>query len=48
VLQGMERPLDEALQEADRIYLGELMQLRDAHEGVAAFLEKRAPVWSDL
>ncbi|MBL1218374.1 MAG: enoyl-CoA hydratase/isomerase family protein [Planctomycetes bacterium] len=33
------------LEEAERIYLKELMSLKDAHEGIAAFLEKRAPVW---
>jgi cyclohexa-1,5-dienecarbonyl-CoA hydratase len=33
------------LEEAERLYLGELMKLADAHEGLAAFLEKRTPVW---
>lgn len=31
---------------AEKLYLGELMALGDAHEGIAAFLEKRAPVWA--
>lgn len=35
----------EALARVERIYLGELMPTEDAQEGLAAFLEKRAPVW---
>jgi cyclohexa-1,5-dienecarbonyl-CoA hydratase len=34
------------LEKAERLYLDELMSLSDAHEGVAAFLQKRAPAWS--
>ena len=33
------------LEETERLYLDELMKLTDPHEGVVAFLEKRAPVW---
>ncbi|HEX4543922.1 MAG TPA: enoyl-CoA hydratase/isomerase family protein [Candidatus Acidoferrum sp.] len=33
------------LEEAERIYLSELMQTHDAHEGIRAFIEKRKPVW---
>lgn len=33
------------LEQAERLYLDELMGLSDAHEGIAAFLEKRAPQW---
>ena len=33
------------LEQAERQYLDELMQLSDAHEGLAAFMEKRAPTW---
>jgi cyclohexa-1,5-dienecarbonyl-CoA hydratase len=33
------------LEEAERLYLDELMNLKDAHEGLAAFLEKREPKW---
>jgi len=33
------------LERAERIYLDELMKLSDAHEGIAAFLEKRMPQW---
>ncbi|MBN2489919.1 MAG: enoyl-CoA hydratase/isomerase family protein [Planctomycetes bacterium] len=33
------------LDRVEAIYLEELMQLEDAHEGIAAFLEKRDPIW---
>jgi cyclohexa-1,5-dienecarbonyl-CoA hydratase len=33
------------LEAAERVYLSELMQTRDAQEGIRAFLEKRKPVW---
>jgi cyclohexa-1,5-dienecarbonyl-CoA hydratase len=36
---------DKGLQRAEKIYLDELMQTADAHEGITAFLEKRKPVW---
>ncbi len=39
--------LRERLGELERLYLGELMDTRDAHEGIRAFLEKRDPVWVD-
>jgi enoyl-CoA hydratase/carnithine racemase len=35
----------EALPQVERLYLEELMSTADAHEGVAAFMEKRTPVW---
>ncbi len=33
------------LERTERLYLDELMRLSDAHEGIAAFLEKRMPDW---
>lgn len=33
------------LEEAERVYLSELMRTHDAQEGIQAFLEKRKPVW---
>jgi cyclohexa-1,5-dienecarbonyl-CoA hydratase len=35
------------LPELERLYLSELMRTEDAREGIAAFLEKRAPRWTD-
>lgn len=40
------QPMLQHLDRAERLYLEELMQLSDAHEGLAAFLAKRAPVWT--
>jgi cyclohexa-1,5-dienecarbonyl-CoA hydratase len=37
----------DVLNEIERIYLHELMQTVDAHEGLAAFMEKRSPIWKD-
>jgi enoyl-CoA hydratase/carnithine racemase len=37
----------EALMAVEELYLGPLMSTEDAHEGLAAFVEKRAPVWKD-
>ncbi|MBI4540291.1 MAG: enoyl-CoA hydratase/isomerase family protein [Gemmatimonadetes bacterium] len=47
VLEGSAGNDDAALDHAEGLYLTELMGYRDPHEGVAAFLEKRAPVWRD-
>jgi cyclohexa-1,5-dienecarbonyl-CoA hydratase len=33
------------LERVEKLYLDELMKLSDAHEGIAAFLEKRPPTW---
>jgi cyclohexa-1,5-dienecarbonyl-CoA hydratase len=35
------------LEEVERIYLNELMQTKDAREGIRAFLEKRPAVWQN-
>lgn len=45
--EGEEGNAVEALEAAERLYLDELMGLRDAREGLAAFMEKRDPEWSD-
>ena len=34
------------LDKAEELYLNDLMALSDAHEGIAAFVQKRAPEWS--
>lgn len=39
------KPFDEALATLEQRYLSELMATADAQEGIAAFLEKRAPQW---
>lgn len=36
---------DKGLARAEKIYLEELMQTEDAHEGIKSFMEKRPPVW---
>lgn len=43
------KPLDfkAAVKRAEEIYLKELMATADAREGLAAFLEKRKPVWKE-
>jgi cyclohexa-1,5-dienecarbonyl-CoA hydratase len=37
--------LDKGLARAEKIYLEELMQTEDVKEGIAAWMEKRRPVW---
>lgn len=41
------RPFNEALHAVEALYLGDLMETADAKEGLAAFLGKRAPTWSN-
>ena len=36
-----------ALLEIEDLYLRDLMNTADAHEGIQAFMEKRQPIWSD-
>ena len=36
------------LERVERLYLDELMKLSDAHEGLAAFVEKRTPNWKHV
>jgi cyclohexa-1,5-dienecarbonyl-CoA hydratase len=44
---ALTKHVDALLPELERFYLETLMQTRDAVEGIAAFIEKRAPVWSN-
>jgi cyclohexa-1,5-dienecarbonyl-CoA hydratase len=39
-------PFPEALSQVEVLYLSELMSTEDAQEGLAAFVEKRRPVWT--
>ena len=41
------KPFADALGAAEKIYLKEMMATKDVHEGLAAFLEKRAPKYMD-
>ncbi|KKM12490.1 hypothetical protein SY88_02830 [Clostridiales bacterium PH28_bin88] len=45
VRAGLGKHFHEGLTAIDHIYLRELMQTRDAHEGLHAFMEKRKPSW---
>jgi len=45
-LSGFRQQFAEALDRAEQIYLKELMATADAHEGLEAFLARRAAVWS--
>lgn len=42
---GIGKGFAEGIKEIDRIYLKELMVSDDAKEGLAAFMDKRKPVW---
>jgi cyclohexa-1,5-dienecarbonyl-CoA hydratase len=44
---GLRQHVRAVLPELERLYLGDLMQTSDAVEGIAAFLEKRVPRWTD-
>lgn len=44
---GLARHYRERIDELERLYLDSLMSTHDAREGIAAFLEKRAPKWQD-
>jgi cyclohexa-1,5-dienecarbonyl-CoA hydratase len=36
---------EDSLRQIERVYLAELIRTEDANEGIAAFIEKRKPVW---
>lgn len=45
--EGFRRNYPDSIKVIEDIYLNELMNTKDAKEGLAAFLEKRQPVWKD-
>jgi cyclohexa-1,5-dienecarbonyl-CoA hydratase len=45
VRECLELPARKGLEIAEKRYLQTLMALEDPHEGLAAFVEKRKPVW---
>ncbi len=47
VVESMGKPFTDAMRIVEDLYLGELMETEDANEGLAAFMEKRKPVWKD-
>jgi cyclohexa-1,5-dienecarbonyl-CoA hydratase len=44
---SLQRHVRAVLPELERLYLDDLMRTADAAEGIAAFLARRAPEWSD-
>lgn len=44
-LDEFRRAFEEGLRQAERLYLDGLLATDDAREGIAAFLERRAPAW---
>ena len=47
LLESAGKPFTDAIRVVEDIYLGELMGTEDANEGLAAFMDKRKPVWKD-
>ena len=45
--EGVSNNYSESIKKIEDIYLNELMKTIDANEGLAAFLEKRQPVWKN-
>ena len=46
-IEGATQNYAESIKKIEDIYLNELMKTKDANEGLAAFLEKRPPVWKN-
>ena len=46
-MEGASQNYSESIKKIEDIYLNELMKTNDANEGLAAFLEKRQPVWKN-
>lgn len=46
-MEGATQNYSDSIKKIEDIYLNELMKTSDANEGLAAFLEKRQPVWKN-
>lgn len=46
-IEGATQNYNESIKKIEDIYLNQLMKTTDANEGLAAFLEKRQPVWKN-
>ena len=44
---GSKQPFAKGLEAVEELYLGPMMATEDANEGLAAFMEKRSPIWKD-
>jgi len=47
IRESLGKPFAEGLARSEEIYLKQMMATKDAHEGLAAFTEKRKPEWRD-
>jgi len=47
LFQSIGSPLDEAMKNSANLYLNQLMDLEDSHEGLRAIVERRKPVWKN-
>jgi cyclohexa-1,5-dienecarbonyl-CoA hydratase len=47
ISSSLSLPVEDALRNAEEIYLNDLMSTEDAKEGIQAILERRQPVWKD-
>ena len=45
--RGLFTSVNDGIKTVEELYLGELMQTADAHEGLNAFLEKHKPIWKN-
>jgi cyclohexa-1,5-dienecarbonyl-CoA hydratase len=48
ILKGMKTSYTAAINEAEQIYLKELMSTYDAQEGLCSFIERRLPIWKNI
>jgi cyclohexa-1,5-dienecarbonyl-CoA hydratase len=46
-IEGATQNYSNSIKKIEDIYLNELMKTKDANEGLAAFMEKRQPVWNN-